>query len=466
MALRFFNTLSRKKEKFKPLKPGVITLYTCGPTVHDYAHLGNFRAFLFYDLLKRVLIQQGYKVNHVMNITDVDDKIIRKSLAAKKSLREFTTVFENAFYEDLETLNVLKANVYPRATENINSMVELIKKLLEKNLAYKSDDGCVYYAIRKFKDYGKLSKINLEKLEAGASGRVLADEYDKANVQDFALWKSWTKEDGDVFWETEIGKGRPGWHVECSAMSIKYLGETIDIHTGAEDLIFPHHENEIAQSEGATGKKFVNYWLHNAWLLVDGKKMSKSLGNFYTLRDIIDKGYDPLAIRFYLLSTHYRQKFNFTFDALESSTSALQRLWDCYDNLSFARGKQNPNVGARIDQFKKDFNTALENDLEISQALAALFDFVRDCNAWLAGNALSREDGKKLRDALEHADKVLGVLKKEKPELTPEEKALIEEREKARKAKNWERADQIRAELEKKGVIVEDTPAGPKWKKA
>ena len=373
MALRVFNTLTRKKEDFVPLKPPRVGLYSCGPTVYDYPHIGNYRAYVFCDLLKRYLKYRGFQVEHVMNITDVDDKTIRDSQKQKISLKEFTQKYENAFFEDLETLNILPADVFSRATEHIKEMIALIQKLIDKGFAYKSDDG-IYYSIRKFKDYGRLARINVDELEAGASGRVKADEYSKESANDFALWKFRTPEDGDVFWEAPFGRGRPGWHIECSAMSMKYLGEQFDIHTGGTDLIFPHHQNEIAQSEAATGKRFVKYWLHNEWLLVDGKKMSKSLGNFYTLRDVLAKGYDPISVRYHMLGTHYRQQLNFTFAGLDAAKQSLNRIQDCYDKLLTASApRHNPAVHKRIEQLKKEFTEAMDNDLDTPPALAALF---------------------------------------------------------------------------------------------
>jgi cysteinyl-tRNA synthetase len=466
MAFKVFNTLKRKKEEFVPLHPPKVGMYTCGPTVYNYPHIGNYRAYVFGDLLKRYLKYKGFQVNHVMNITDVDDKTIRDSQKAKISLKEFTQKYENAFFDDLEKLNVVDADVYPRATEYIKEMVALIKKLLDKGIAYKGEDG-IYYSIKKFKNYGKLAHINLEELETGASGRVKADEYAKENAHDFALWKFYSPEDGDVFWETEIGKGRPGWHIECSAMSTKYLGEQFDIHGGGTDLIFPHHQNEIAQSEGATGKQFVKYWLHNEWLLVDNKKMSKSLGNFYTLRDILKKGYDPVVIRYFLLATHYRTKFNFTFNGLDASKSALERIWDCYGKLGSVNAKShNPEVHKRIDKLKKEFTEAMDNDLDTPPALAVLFDFVKDANVMIAENSLSKEDGEALRSAFEDIDQVLGILKKKEKKLSKELQALIDQREEARKAKQWKKADELRDKLKEKGIIIEDSAQGVQWKRA
>jgi len=325
MALKLYNTLSRKKEVFKPVKKGKVGMYVCGPTVYNYVHIGNLRAYIFGDILRRHLKSLGLKVNHVMNITDVDDKTIRDSQKQGKSLKELANFYEKAFLEDLKDMNIEKPEVIPHATDHVKEMVALIKNLLAKGIAYKTEDG-IYFSIDKFKGYGKLSKIKLKELKEGASERITKDEYDKENAQDFALWKFYDKKDGDVFWETEIGKGRPGWHIECSAMSSKYLGDSFDIHTGGVDLIFPHHENEIAQSEAANGKDFVKYWMHNEWVLVDGKKMSKSLGNFYKLKDIIEKGYSALDLRYFYLTKLYRQKLNFTWSNLDAAKTSLQRL--------------------------------------------------------------------------------------------------------------------------------------------
>ncbi|MBI4140272.1 cysteine--tRNA ligase, partial [Candidatus Woesearchaeota archaeon] len=362
--LKFYNTLSRKKESFKPIVAGHAGMYTCGPTVYNYPHLGNYRAYIFGDLLKRYLLYKCFKIKHVMNLTDVDDKTIRDSQKECISLKEFTERYAKAFFEDLQALNILPADIYPKATEHIAEMVGIIEKLLHGGFAYKGEDSSVYYKIGMFKKYGQLANIVVEQLEAGASGRVKKDEYDKEHVRDFALWKAWTPDDGDVFWETSLGKGRPGWHIECSAMSMKYLGSHFDIHTGGVDLIFPHHQNEIAQSEPMTGEKFVNYWLHNDWLLVDGQKMSKSLGNFYTLRDVLAKGYSSVAIRYLLLSTHYRQQLNFTFEGLDAAKNSLQRLWDFVQKLDEPKTTEdNSKVDKLIFDVKHKFEKAMDNDL-------------------------------------------------------------------------------------------------------
>jgi cysteinyl-tRNA synthetase len=460
----FFNTLTRKKEKFTPLERGKVKIYTCGPTVYDFAHIGNFRTFIFQDLLRRWLEYRGFSVTQVMNITDVDDKTIRGAGKQGVSLRQYTDYYMKAFFEDIEALNLEKAEHYPRATEHIPEMVSLIKRLLEKGYAYKGEDGSIYYDISKFKEYGKLSKLKIEELKPGA--RVKVDEYGKEEAQDFALWKAWDEEDGDVFWETEIGKGRPGWHIECSTMAMKYLGETIDIHSGGVDLIFPHHENEIAQSEAATGKEFARYWLHSEHLLVEGRRMAKSLGNFYTLRDLIAKGYDPKAIRFLLMATHYRQQLNFTFDGLEAAKNAVDRLKTFVHRLLEADGK---GCGEEIKRLMADvqklFGEAMDDDLNISVALAALFDFVREVNRLMDENMLSRKEAEEVYTLMMRFDKVLGVIGEAKVEekLPKEAEELIRRREEARKARDWETADKIRAQLRAMGIIIEDTPQGVKW---
>ena len=462
----FFNTLTRRKEKFVPLEKGKVKMYTCGPTVYDFAHIGNFRAFVFEDLLRRWLEYCGYKVIHVMNITDVDDKTIAAARKKGISLREYTEHYTQAFFEDITALNIEKAHYYPRATEHIPEMVALIKKLLEKGYAYRGEDGSIYYAISKFKDYGKLSKIRVKELKPGA--RVKVDEYGKEEAHDFALWKAWDEEDGDVFWETELGKGRPGWHIECSAMSMKYLGETFDIHCGGVDNIFPHHENEIAQSEAATGKQFVRYWLHNEYLLVEGRKMSKRFGNYYTLRDLLAKGYDPKAIRYLLMSTHYRQQLNFTFEGLEAAKNAVDRLTNFVYRLLDADGEGcGEKIGSLMESVQKRFEEAMCDDLNIAVALAAIFNFVREVNKLMDDNKLSRGEAEQVYELMMRFDKVLGVIgevKKEEEKLPKEAEELIRKREEARKVKDWETADRIRERLKAMGVIVEDTPQGVKWR--
>jgi len=463
--IHFFNTLTRQKERFIPIENGEVKMYTCGLTVYDFGHIGNFRAFVFEDLLRRWLEYRGFRVTQVMNLTDVDDKTIRASKKHERSLGEITERYIKAFFEDVATLNLEKAEYYPRATEHVPEMVALIKKLVEKGYAYRGEDGSIYYDISKFKDYGKLAKIKVEELKPGA--RVKVDEYAKEEAQDFALWKAWDEEDGDVFWETEIGKGRPGWHIECSAMSMKYLGETLDIHCGGVDNMFPHHENEIAQSEAATGRKFVNYWLHCEHLLVEGRKMAKRWGNYYTLRDLIAKGYDPKAIRYLLISTHYRQQLNFTFEGVEAAKSTVDRLLNFVYRLADANGKgYGEELYKLIDHVQRSFEEAMDDDLSISVALASLFDFVREVNNLLDDNKLSRNESQEIYRLILSFDRVLGVIGEIKKEekLPKEAEELVQQREEARKAKDWRRADEIREKLKAMGIIIEDTSQGVKWR--
>lgn len=461
MALKFFNTLSRKKEVFKPLKDNIVTIYTCGPTVYDFAHIGNFRSFIFADVLRRYLEYKGFKVKQVRNITDVDDKTIKGSQKEGISLKEYTRRYEKAFFEDLKTINVEDVEENPRATECVPEMIKLIEKLKENGYTYEGEDGSIYFKISKFKNYGKLAKLDIKGLKEGASG-VKVDEYDKENARDFALWKKYDEADGDVFWETSLGKGRPGWHIECSAMSQKYLGETIDIHTGGVDLIFPHHTNEIAQSEGASGKQFVRFWIHCEHLLVDGKKMSKSLGNFYTLRDLLKKGHDVMAIRYELMATHYRQKSNFTLRGMDAAKEAMNRLKDFMLRLKSVKGKEeNKAVDILISNLKKDFEKKMDDDLNMSEALAVIFEFVKDVNRLDIGE----KDAKKALNAMIDIDKVLGLKLGEEEKVDKEIEKMIAEREEARKNKDFEKADSIRERLKAKGIVLEDTPDGVRWKK-
>jgi len=462
--VQFYNTLTRRKEKFKPLQQGTVRMYTCGPTVWDFAHIGNFRSFVFEDLLRRWLKYRGFNVIQVMNITDVDDRTIAASKKQGIPLSEHTKQYIKAFFEDMAALNIERAEHYPRATENIPEMVALIKKLMEKKYAYKGEDGSIYYDISKFKNYGELSKFKVDQLEAGA--RVKVDEYDKAEARDFALWKAWTEDDGDVFWKTEIGKGRPGWHIECSAMSMKYLGETLDIHTGGVDNMFPHHENEIAQSEAATGKKFANYWLHCEHLLVEGKRMGKRFGNYYTLRDLMEKGHDPTAVRYLLLSTHYRQQFNFTFEGLNAAKNAIDRLRNFMRRLLDADGQSSEGKTKQLmDQVQKDFSKAMDDDLNTGLGLATIFEFVRETNNLIDASKLSKEEAQELNDLMMGFDKVLGFIGEVKEEkLSEEAKKLMLKREEARKAEDWKTADEIRKQLKNMGIVVEDTAQGVKWR--
>ena len=463
MPLKLYSTLTRKKEIFKPIKNKIVKIYTCGPTVYDYAHIGNFRAYICSDILKRFLKYKGFKVKHVMNITDVDDKTIKGANKEGISLKDYTRRYEKAFFEDIEALNIDRADVYPRATEHIKEMIAIIKNLLKNKIAYQTEDG-IYYDISKFRSYGELSHTKLEELESGK--RVRQDQYEKEQAQDFALWKSYDKEDGNVVWKTEIGNGRPGWHIECSAMSMKYLGNHFDIHAGGVDLIFPHHENEIAQSEASSNKKFVNYWVHNEHLLVDGHKMSKSLGNFYTLRDLLDKGYHPKAIRYLLLSAHYRMQLNFTEESVKAADNAVQRFNDFMIKLKEIKNQiKNKNVDKQIQKTKKLFEEAMDDDLNISIALSHIFEFVKEINTLVMENKIGKNDAKKIINLMRGFDKVLGILEEKEDKLSSELKKLIDEREKARKEKNFAKADMIRNQLKENGVILEDTKEGVRWKR-
>jgi cysteinyl-tRNA synthetase len=458
MPLQFYNTATRSKQLFKSIQGNIVKMYNCGPTVYNFAHIGNFRAYICSDILKRYLIYKGYKVHQVMNITDVEDKIIRDSQKEKIPLKEFTEKYTQAFFEDLEALNISKPEHFPKATEHINEMVALIQTLLEKEIAYKTEDG-IYFNIRKFPNYGKLSKINVEQTETGK--RIKGDEYDKENIQDFALWKYWDEKDGDIFWETDIGKGRPGWHIECSAMSMKWLGEQFDIHTGGVDLIFPHHENEIAQSEACTGKAFVKYWLHNDYILVDGKKMSKSLGNFYTLRDLLNKGYKAGAIRYLLLSSNYRQQLNFTLSGIDGAAHAVQRYQECYDAMKAITNElvENTDVDVLIADAQAKFEEAMDDDLEISRALAAVFDCIHAVNKKNENKEIGKKDAKKIIAFIESIDGVLGLLAEE--ERVPADiMYLAQQREVARKEKKWQESDRIRDAIAAKGYRIADTKYG------
>jgi cysteinyl-tRNA synthetase len=490
LMIRFHNTLSGSVEEFRPIRPGQVKLYTCGPTVYDFPHIGNWRAYVFEDLLKRFLLFSGFKVTHVMNITDVDDKTIRDSKARTvDELRRYTQKFTETFMAERDLLNILPADHYPRATEHVPEMAGIVKTLLEKGYAYRSD-GSIYFAIDKFPAYGRLSKISLEDRWAGSRGD--ADEYAKESVHDFALWKA--PKQGEPSWETEVGPGRPGWHVECSAMSMTYLGPTFDIHCGGVDNIFPHHENEIAQSEAANGVKFVNYWLHCHHLVVDGEKMSKSKGNYYVLGDILDKGYDPCEIRFLLLSTHYRKMLNFTFEALDQARAARKRIRDFLIDLRGLRreGAAAPKVARLIKTAQAEFVAGLEDDLNIAKSLAALFRLIERANGLAARGELSAADAQALRGFIEEVDdkilkiepeSITSVTVSPEPltmhgtpvpptvkvdvsgELDADIQRKVDERQKARADKNFKLADEIRKELLRQGILLEDTRDGVRWKR-
>jgi cysteinyl-tRNA synthetase len=400
-----------------------------------------------------------------MNLTDVDDKTIKGSQKQKISLKQYTDSYAKAFFEDASTLNIEPADHYPRATEHIPEMAAIIEKLLEKGYAYKGEDGSIYFAISKFKTYGRLSNIRVTELKPGA--RVKVDEYAKEEAQDFALWKAWTPEDGDVFWENKLGKGRPGWHIECSAMSMKYLGENFDIHCGGVDNIFPHHENEIAQSEAATGKPFSNYWLHNEHLLVEGKRMAKRYCNYYTLRDLVARSCGPRAIRFLLLSTHYRQQFNFTFEALEAAKSGIERIENLLRRLPDANGISNQKESERLlERAKSQFEAAMDDDLNTNAALASVFDFVREVNNLIDANKLTTAEAKRVQTFIEGFNSVFGIVGKiGQDDLSREAQELVARREAARKAKDWKTADELRKQLKAMGYIIEDSAQGVRWRK-
>lgn len=463
MAVRLYNTLTRTKETFTPIEPGVVRMYTCGPTIYDFAHIGNLRAFVSQDLLKRHLRYRGYKVTHVMNLTDVEDKIIRTCRETGESLQSLTDRFAEAFIDDLRTLNVQLPDETPRATEHIDEIVAFIQELDAKGHTYTADDS-VYFRLKSFPQYGQLSHFNIDELQTGASGRVDSDEYETEDARDFALWKAYVEEDGNVFWETELGKGRPGWHIECSCMSMRYLGETFDIHCGGVDLIFPHHENEIAQSEARTGTKFVNYWIHNAHLLVDNKKMSKSLGNFYTLRALLDKGFDPMAIRWVLLATHYRQPNNFTVDAVEAAEQSLRRIRDFRLRLRDVHGTGTGFV-EEIESAEAAFAAALDDDLNISAALAVVFDFIRDTNKAIDDDRLTETGARAIEGFLGRLDAVTGLWGDVEDRAPQEVLDKVNERQQARRSRDFARADAIRDELAAAGWVIEDTPDGPRVKR-
>ena len=490
MSLSFFNTLTGKVEEFKPLEQGHVRMYTCGPTVYGFAHIGNFRTFVFQDILRRYLKYRGYEVLHVMNVTDVDDNTIRNAQAAGLALREFTARYIEAFQVDRELLNLETPEVVVRATDHIADMVKVIETLIEKGFAYESN-GSYYFRVQSFPAYGKLSRTDFSGIRAGA--RVDADKYDKDSARDFVLWKA--AKPGEPAWDTPLGRGRPGWHIECSVMSMKYLGETFDIHSGGSDLIFPHHENEIAQSEAATGKPFVRYWLHSEHLTVNGEKMSKSLGNFYTLRDLIAQGYKPTAIRYLLASVPFRKPLNFTLDGLHQAQQSLDRLRNFHYRLAMEKfpAGENPASAERARAARLEFETALDDDLNTAEALAAIFNLIREGNTAMDQGEFRAGDRGDFLDALKRWNQIFGVLDDKDHEklrklgfvqesepcgipdghprppagtLSSQEiERQIQEREQARRRGDYARADQIRQELLEAGVLLEDTKAGTRWKR-
>ncbi|MFA5518915.1 MAG: cysteine--tRNA ligase [Spirochaetota bacterium] len=471
MALKIYNTLTRSLEEFAP--GGVIkenikdyppaTIYSCGPTVYGFAHIGNFRAFVFNDLLRRYLKFRGFTVNHAMNITDVDDKTINKSIEEGVSLKEYTEKYTDIFYQDCKTLNIETVEHNPKATESIDEMINILEKIDKKGMLYKRDDS-LYFDISKFSSYGKLSRLDKREIRPGA--RYDADEYEKNDVRDFALWKA--PKEGEPHWDTPFGKGRPGWHIECSAMIRKIFGSTIDIHTGGVDLIFPHHENEIAQSEAAYDEPFVRHWIHVEHLLVNGSKMSKSQGNFYTLRDLLEMGNSPRSIRHLLLTAHYRKQLNFTLEGIKQSDQALARIDNLLLRLEHIKGgKDNPELDTILEKMNRNFIESVDNDLNISGGLGVFFEFVHLINTLISEEKISGEDAAKIIKAIENIDQVFGFIFMEEPSSNVDEErinSLIEERLNAKKEKNFQRADEIRLMLENKGIILEDTKDGTRWK--
>ena len=463
--LRFLNTLSRKLEVFRPLEPGHVRMYTCGPTVYNFVHIGNLRTFLFEDVLRRTLAAFGYRVTQVMNLTDIDDKTIKGAAAEGVSLREFTDRYVAAFFADIDALGIQRAEHYPRATDFIPQQVELVQRLTARGHTY-LQDGSTYFRIATFPGYGRLSGLDLDQVKAGA--RVDADEYEKEDVRDFVLWKA--AKPGEPAWRTALGLGRPGWHLECSAMGMALLGESFDIHTGAVDNIFPHHENEIAQSEGATGKPFVRTWLHAEHLVVEGQKMAKSAGNFFTLRDLLEKGYDPLAIRYLLISVPYRQKLNFTFDGLHAAAAGVERIGNTLRRLAHTppAGGEGSLPAGTVDEFLAEFDGGLADDLNTARALAAVHTLLTKVNQALDAGGIADGARRRVEAALERVDGVLGIVPKAVAEGTADAEvdALIAERNAARKAREFARADAIRRELTERGIVLEDTPHGTVWHRA
>jgi cysteinyl-tRNA synthetase len=465
MALRFYNTLTQQVEPFAPLNGNTVRMYTCGPTVYHYAHIGNFRTFTFEDILRRWLRARGYELDHVMNITDVEDKIIRNAAAEHQTLAEYTEQYTQAFLDDTAALRLERPERLVKATDHIKEMVHAIQQLSAGGFTYQSD-GSVYYRISKFPGYGKLSHNDFSGIRAGA--RVDVDEYDKGDARDFVLWKA--PKDSEPFWESEIGPGRPGWHIECSAMAMKYLGETLDIHAGGVDLIFPHHENEIAQSEAITSKPFARFWLHAEFLNIEAQKMSKSAGNFYTLRDLLEMGYEPEAVRYLLASVPYRKKLNFTFDGLKAAATAIDRLRNFKLRLEtdkFPEGA-NEKILERTETSARRFGESLDDDLNTAEALAALFEFVRDANTAMDAGEFRAGNARPAVELLAQFDAIFDILRasaKQTGISDADVEGLIAERAQAKKSRNFARADQIRLQLLDAGIILEDTKEGARWKR-
>jgi len=458
MSIRFYNTLTKRKEEFVSIINGAVKIYTCGPTVYDTAHIGNFRTFIFEDLLKRFFLLKGYKVTHVMNITDVDDKTIERSINRNVKIVELTNEYINLFFNDLDNLKIIRADVYPKATEHIEIMIDMVQKLMEKDFAYKSDDGSIYFNITKFNEYGKLANLNMA--EQKSSARVASDDYSKDNPQDFVLWKAWKEDDGEVFWNSPWGKGRPGWHIECSAMSTEYLGEHFDIHCGGVDNIFPHHENELAQSECAHGNTFVNYWMHSEHLMVDSGKMSKSLGNFYKISDLTEMGFTPESLRYLLLNGHYRTKIDFSVNKKHEAIKIVQRVNDFYERLiNYRIDLQNDELPSEYDSFVK----ALDDDLNTSKALGVFFDWLRKTNSKLDDESISDYNIIQSINFVEKFNLIFDLLIK-KNNAPSEVMEMLQKREDARNNKDWALADKIRDQVKELGWIIEDTKDGVKVK--
>ncbi len=465
--LKFFNTLSRQVEEFKPIEDNKVRMYICGPTVWNFAHIGNFRTFIFGDVLRRYLKYKGYELTHVFNLTDVDDRIINEAANQNISIDEFTAPFIEYFWEDFDALGNERPEVTPRATQHIAEMIEIISTLLDNGHAYASD-GSIYYRITAFPDYGKLSRISFSGNKAGGSARVDTDKYDKEDARDFAIWKL-VGDDEKTGWDAPFGRGRPGWHIECSAMAMKYLGETFDLHAGGMDLQFPHHENEIAQSEGSTGKQFAKYWIHSEFLKIDDVTMSKSKGNFFTFRDLCEQGYSPLAIRYLLLSVPYRKQLNFTFDGLQAAGSTIDRLHNFKRIVTNGRVSpgSNDNVRTVIDKSLNDFETAMNDDFNTAAALAAIHDLVREINTVVANEGLKADDQTAVLGVLDKFNSVLGIFGGDDNEILADEiEELIAERQSARDNRDFARSDEIRDLLAEKGIILEDTKDGVRWKRS
>ncbi|KAA5807013.1 cysteine--tRNA ligase [Thermoanaerobacterium thermosaccharolyticum] len=463
--MKIYNTLTRKKEEFVPLNDNIVNMYVCGPTVYNFIHIGNARAFIVFDTVRRYFEYKGYKVNYVQNFTDIDDKLIKRSHEENTTVKELADRYIEEYFKDADSLGIKRATVHPRATENIDDIINFVKKLIDKGFAYVLN-GDVYYDTTKFKEYGKLSHKNIDELKAGA--RIEVNE-DKKNPTDFVLWKA--AKEGEPYWDSPWGKGRPGWHIECSTMSTKYLGKTLDIHAGGPDLIFPHHENEIAQSEAANDAEFARFWMHIGYLNINNEKMSKSKNNFFTVRDIISQ-YDPEVLRFFMLTSHYRNPINFSHDLLEQSKSGFLRLSNTVDNLRHLLddaldrelSDEEKAYKEKYDEYKRRFEEAMDDDFNTADAISVLFEMVRDINTNIDGNS-PKELIEYILDIFLKLSSVLGISYKKRDLLDDEIKKLIEKREEARKAKNWAEADKIRDELKKQGIALEDTPSGVRWKR-